>query len=143
MWLNSARITDQAIEEYRRQLSASVPRHVVIDDLFNADKLTEIVAILRQPQRWKVQRHTYAALYVDDDRWEGTRPKNRFVSREAWQREAGGADANVAQAFLSFLRSPEFMSVLSRIFAVALSDANVADPEINTNYFRIDSNGFV
>jgi len=33
--------------------------------------------------------------------------------------------------------------VLSRIFNVQLTDINVADPEINTNFFRLDAADFV
>jgi Rps23 Pro-64 3,4-dihydroxylase Tpa1-like proline 4-hydroxylase len=35
------------------------------------------------------------------------------------------------------------MSVLSIIFKVSLTDMNVAEPEINTNYFRLGPNDFV
>ncbi len=45
--------------------------------------------------------------------------------------------------FLAFLRSEKFMSLLSRIFNVRLTDIHVADPNINTNYFRLSPNDFV
>ena len=65
----------------------------------------------------------------------------RFVQRGVWRREE--ASSNKAQDFLLFLRGPEFMSVLSRIFKVRITDMNVSDPEINTNYFRLGADDFV
>lgn len=50
---------------------------------------------------------------------------------------------SIAQDFLEFLRGEAFLSLLSRIFNVSLTDLNVAEPEINTNYFRLDANDFV
>jgi len=53
------------------------------------------------------------------------------------------ATANVAAEFLQYLRSDEFMAVLARIFAVELTDRNVAKPDINCNYFRLGPDDFV
>lgn len=49
----------------------------------------------------------------------------------------------VAHDLLSYLRGDEFMSVLSRIFNVKITDMNVGDPDINTNYFRLGTTDFV
>ena len=57
--------------------------------------------------------------------------------------DSNTVSANIAQDFLSFLRGDEFLSLLSRIFNVSLTDKNVSEPEINTNYFRLGSNDFV
>jgi len=96
---------------------------------------------LQQPHSWQAQKHTYSALYVDDATWQGTNTHQRFVQRDAWRRDP--VMPNVAQDFLLFLRGDEFMSVLSRIFGVQLTDVNVADPRINTNYFRLGAEDFV
>ncbi|MDZ7901773.1 MAG: 2OG-Fe(II) oxygenase [Rheinheimera sp.] len=47
------------------------------------------------------------------------------------------------RSFCEYLRSDEFMAVLSRIFAVELTDRNVAKPDINCNYFRLGPDDFV
>jgi hypothetical protein len=71
------------------------------------------------------------------------------VQRDVWQRDVEidsdresdkgrnecSANVNVAQEILSFLLGDEFMSLLSRIFAAPLTDMNVAEPSLNTNFF--------
>jgi len=141
MWLNDEQITDSAISSYRKSLLSSYPNHVVIDNLFNSAKLSEIISILQQPDNWKTQKHTYSSLYVNDNQWQKTCDEHRFVQRDAWQRDP--VSSGVAQDFLSFLRSEEFLSVLSRIFNVQLTDINVEDPQINTNYFRLCTHDFI
>lgn len=141
MWLNDEKITDAAISHYRKSLINTCPHHVVIDNLFNQTKLDNVTKILQSNQHWKTQRHTYSALYVDDTQWQKTCNEQRFVQRDAWQAEQH--TVNIADDFLSFLRADFFMSLLSRIFNVALTDINVEDPEVNTNYFRLGVNDFV
>ncbi len=146
MWLNNNQVSDSAISAYRKSLLSACPNHVVIDGLFNQAKLDEVIKVLQQPQRWQTQKHTYSALYVDNTQWQETSNDQRFVQRDAWQREE--PDSNIINAisaheFLSYLREDEFMSVLSRIFNVPITDINVAEPEINTNYFRLGPADFV
>jgi Rps23 Pro-64 3,4-dihydroxylase Tpa1-like proline 4-hydroxylase len=141
MWLNDEQVTDSALQQYRQSLCSSCPNHIVIDDLFDETKLDEVVTVLRESKNWQIQKHTYSALYVDSDQWQNTSKSERFVSRDVWQRDAGAN--NAAQDFLTFLRGDQFMSVLSRIFKVTLTDKNVADPDINTNYFRLAATDFV
>ena len=151
MWLNDEKLIDSSICTYRESLLNSYPNHVVIDDLFNETKLDDVMKIIQDSHVWKTQKHTYAALYVDNAQWETTTNDQRFVKRDVWQCEAVSSKAvsfnsycsNLAHDFLSFLRGDEFMSVLSRIFNVALTDLNVADPDVNTNYFRLSSTDFV
>jgi SM-20-related protein len=156
MWLNDEQIIDSAIYAYRESLLSSCPNHIVIDSLFDKAKLDDVMKILQQPDCWKTQKHTYSALYVDNAQWQKTSNDQRFVQRDVWRREAISSDAassdnlysncsssNIAQDFLSFLRGNEFMSVLSRIFNLPLTDMNVSDPEINTNYFRLGAADFV
>jgi SM-20-related protein len=146
MWLNDARITDSAISAYQKALTSACPRHIVIDHLFDATKLNEVVDILQQSQAWQTQKHTYSILYADNTQWQKTREKSRFVQRDIWQRQAvGGASSNscTAREFLEFLRDDEFLALLSRIYRVTLTDKNVADPDINTNYFRLGPEDFV
>lgn len=146
MWLNDELVTDSAICAYRESLLSSLPNYVVIDNLFDEAKLDEVVRVLQQPQYWQTQQHTYSALYVDNTLWQKTNIDQRFVQRDVWRRDAVSSETispNIAQDFLSFLRGGEFMSLLSRIFDVSLSDLNVADPEINTNYFRLRAADFV
>lgn len=144
MWLNDEQVIDSAICAYRESLLSSFPNHIVIDGLFNEAKLDEVLGVLQQAQYWESQKHTYSALYVDSADWQDANNDQRFVQRDVWRREAVNAtNSNMAQEFLSFLRGDEFMSVLSRIFNVSLTDMNVAEPEINTNYFRLGANDFV
>lgn len=151
MWLNSERLTDESIADFRASLSKSCPNHIVIDKLFNETMLDAVVKVLQQPDGWITQRHTYDALYVDDTLWKASPSDERFVQRDVWQREAIDSSHtsldshkfSIAQNFLSFLRGDEFMSILSRIFDVALTDLNVADPSVNTNFFRLASDDFV
>jgi len=146
MWLNNKQVSDSAISAYRKSLLSACPNHVVIDGLFNQAKLDEVIKVLQQPQRWQTQKHTYSALYVDNTQWQETSNDQRFVQRDAWQREAPDfniINAKSAHEFLSYLRGDEFMSVLSRIFNVPITDMNVAEPEINTNYFRLGPADFV
>jgi SM-20-related protein len=143
MWLNKELVTDSALHSYRKALSNSGPRHVVIDNLFDSATLDAIVNVLQQDTGWQAQKHTYSALYVDDAKWQKTRKKNRFVQRDTWQRPTPDAGSNIALEFLAFLRGEEFMRLLSRIFKVQLTDINVAKPDINSNYFRLGATDFV
>lgn len=157
MWLNQQQITAQAIRDYRKALFQASPQHVVIDQLFDPIKLQQISRILQQEQGWQTQQHTYAALYVDEAKWRKTPMSQRFVQRDLWQRTAfadqpqtklhhcGNAPipANAALEFLQYLRGPEFMALLSRLFRVQITDIHVADPALNTNYFRLSPADFV
>ncbi|SEI03359.1 2OG-Fe(II) oxygenase superfamily protein [Rheinheimera pacifica] len=146
MWLNEEQVLDAAIRTYRKTVLHSTPQHVVIDNLFDSHKLDEVARVLQQDSYWQTQKHTYSALYVDNAKWQKTGKKQRFVHRDLWQRPAlntAGAADNLAAQFLAFLRGDEFMSLLSRIFKVALTDINVANPAINTNYFRLAATDFV
>ena len=161
MWLNDEQVIDSALLAYRASLLSSCPNHIVIDNLFNEAKLDDVMKVLQQPHNWQTQKHTYSALYVDSAQWQKTSNDQRFVQRDVWQREAASSSTsisntassntissnnpypNIAHDFLSFLRGNEFMSVLSRIFNVPLTDINVAEPDINTNYFRLGAADFV
>lgn len=146
MWLNDKQVIDSAIYAYRKSLLSSFPNHIVIDSLFDEAKLDDVLRVLQQPDYWKPQQHAYSALYVDSAQWQKTSNDQRFVQRDVWRREvldSNTVSANIAQDFLSFLRGDEFLSLLSRIFNVSLTDKNVSEPEINTNYFRLGSNDFV
>ena len=141
MWLNHEQLIDSAICAYRKSLLGSSPNCIVIDNLFNEAKLDEVMSALQQPHRWETQKHTYSALYVDSAQWKKASSAERFVQRDVWQRKA--VSSNIAQDFLSFLRGDVFLTLLSRIFNVTLTDINVAEPEINTNYFRLGAADFV
>lgn len=146
MWLNDEQVSDSAIRAYRKSLLSSCPNYVVIDNLFDAAKLEGVVSVLQQERCWQAQRHTYSALYVDKAQWQQASTEQRFVQRDVWQRNAlisDTTDTNIADDFLSFLRGAEFMSMLSRIFKVRLTDMNVAKPDINSNYFRLGPTDFV
>lgn len=146
MWLNEEQVTDSAIYTYRESLLNSTPNHIVIDNLFDIAKLDEVLGVLHQAYCWQTQKHTYSALYVNSTRWRNASNDQRFVKRDVWQHEAlttHTKNSNIAQEFLSFLRGDEFMSLLSRIFNVPLTDINVAKPKINTNYFRLSPSDFV
>lgn len=146
MWLNNEKIIDSAISAYRQSLFSACPRHLVIDNLFETSKLDEVIELLQQPAFWQTQQHTYSALYVDQDQWQQASAEERFVQRDSWQYDPSqhlAASSNIAHAFLGFLRSDEFMSVLSKIFNITITDINVGDPEINTNYFRLGASDFV
>lgn len=148
MWLNDEQTSDSAIVNYRKSLNRSRPKHIVIDGLFNQTKLDDVVKVLQQPHSWQTQKHTYSALYVDDNQWQKANQEQRFVQRDVWLRNsvksnAANAESNIADDFLSYLRGNEFMAVLSRIFKVPLTDMNVAEPKINSNYFRLGLNDFV
>ena len=161
MWLNDEQVIDSALLAYRESLSSSCPNYIVIDNLFNEAKLDDVIRVLQQPHDWQTQKHTYSALYVDNTQWQKTSNDQRFVQRDVWQREAASSSTsiyntassntvssnnpypNIAHDFLSFLRGDEFMSVLSRVFNVPLTDMNVAEPDINTNYFRLGTADFV
>jgi SM-20-related protein len=135
MWLNEEQVIDSAICAYQESLLNSIPNHIVIDNLFDMATLDDVMGILHQAYCWQTQKHTYSALYVDSAQWQNTSNDERFVKRDVWQREALSASAtnlNIAQEFLSFLRGDEFMTLLSRIFNVPLTDINVAKPEVNT-----------
>jgi SM-20-related protein len=151
MWLNDEYVIGASISEYRQSLKRACPKHIVIDGLFNQTKLDEVMESLRQPRAWQSQKHTYSALYVDNAQWQKTNNEQRFVKRDVWQRDgininttnANNFHPKITQEFLSYLRGDEFMSVLSHIFKVSLTDMNVAEPEINTNYFRLGPDDFV
>lgn len=154
MYFNKDKINHAAILKYQRQLFSSHPNYVVIDDLFCIKKLDEIVKVLQQDDHWKTQKHTYESLYVDDNQWNNTNKEDRFVKRDAWRFSQPSSQLpskqayqqpseNTAQGFLNFLRGEEFMALVSQIFNVQLTDLNVADPSINTNYFRLGRDDFV
>lgn len=151
MWLNTEHITDAAIRSYRKALLCARPNHVVIDNLFDNIKLQQVISVLQQDNQWQTQRHSYSALYVDNAKWQKTSKKQRFVQRDIWQRTVPSSDNtsaaialnNSASEFLAYLRSAEFMALLSKIFKVYLTDINVANPAINTNYFRLAAPDFV
>lgn len=146
MWLNEQQITSAAIRSYRKTLLHSSPNHIVIDHLFDQNKLDEVSHILQQEQQWKTQKHSYSALYVNESKWQKTPETERFVQRDLWDRSAlseGEGPSTIAFEFLAYLRGDEFMSLLSRIFRVRITDINVAKPEINTNYFRLSAKDFV
>jgi SM-20-related protein len=146
MWLNAERVINSAICAYRETLISSFPSHIVIDSLFDEGKLERVLNVLEQPSYWQSQKHAYSALYVDNTQWQKTSNDQRFVQRDVWRREAIDANttnSNIALEFLSYLRGEEFLAVLSRIFDVSLTDMNVTEPEINTNYFRLGSDDFV
>ncbi|MFL0804876.1 MAG: 2OG-Fe(II) oxygenase [Agarilytica sp.] len=151
MWLNDNQVIDSAISAYRKSLLCSTPKHIVIDHLFNAKKLNDVINALQQPHHWQSQKHTYSALYVDDTQWKKSSNDQRFVQRDVWQRNAVNPNTDsannqyaiIARDFLSYLRGDEFISLLSRIFNVALTDKNVTAPEINTNYFRLSAADYV
>ncbi len=146
MWLNQQQVSNSAISGYRQTLLQANPRHVVIDNLFCTAKLEQVLAILQLDQHWQSQKHSYSALYVDEAKWQKTRNKQRFVQRDLWQRSAltaADAPANIALQFLLYLRGAEFMALLSRVFKVQITDINVANHDINTNYFRLGPSDFV
>ncbi|RVU35372.1 2OG-Fe(II) oxygenase [Rheinheimera riviphila] len=162
MWLNQQHIAAPAIRAYRKALLHSTPHHLVIDQLFDPVKLLEVSRILQQEQGWQTQQHTYSALYVDEAKWQKTPAAQRFVQRDLWQRTAFAGSNNIdiqsagtenvlatptitnpALAFLQFLRGAEFMALLSRLFRVQITDIHVANPELNTNYFRLGAKDFV
>lgn len=144
MWLNDKQVVDSAVSTYRNSLFNTCPNYVVIDNLFDEPKLEQVMALLHQPGNWKTQKHTYSALYVDDKQWQKTSNEERFVQRDVWQRNlADTSTPNIAQDFLAYLRGDEFMAFLSRIFNVRLTDVNVAEPEVNTNFFRLGTQDFV
>ncbi|MCL1058359.1 2OG-Fe(II) oxygenase [Shewanella gelidimarina] len=146
MWLNEEQLIDSRIVAYRESLLNSCPHHIVIDNLLDEDRLDDVIKVLQQPHDWQTQKHTYSALYVDDAQWENTTAEQRFVQRDVWQRATASSNntsADIAQNLLSFLRGDEFMSLLSRIFNVTITDMNVEDPDINSNYFRLGATDFV
>lgn len=136
---------------YRESLLHSCPNHIVIDNLFDENKLDDVIKVLQQPHDWQTQQHTYDSLYVDSVQWQKTSKDQRFVQRDSWQHQTSHpkslrsheVDSHLAHEFLSFLRGDEFMTLLSRIFNVTITDMNVADPDINTNYFRLGAADFV
>jgi len=151
MWLNGEQVTDSAICAHREALLGACPNYIVINNLFDDVKIDEVMQVLQQPHDWQTQKHTYSALYVDSAQWKKAGKAKQFVSRDIWKREAPSANligspivgTNIAQKFLSFLRGDEFMQVLSRIFDVSLTDMNVENPGINTNFFRLNAADFI
>ncbi|MAZ86249.1 MAG: hypothetical protein CL693_01265 [Cellvibrionaceae bacterium] len=155
MWLNREHTTDAAIEDYKSALNHSHPRHLVIDNLFDANKLESVARALHHTSHWKTQQHTYSELYVDKQQWQQASPEERFVQRDSWRPEflqpqglnlERGDTRNDhvnAREFLNFLRGDDFMAFLSRVFKVSITDINVEDPDINTAYFRLSREDFV
>lgn len=146
MWLNEQQISAEAVRGYRQQLKLSCPRHLVIDNLFDRQKLQVVCRALQRGAHWQTQQHSYAALYVDAAQWQQTPQTERFVQRDLWQRPSavdGDNAEQLALAFLQFLRSESFLALLSRIFRVQLTDIHVAKPTLNTNYFRLSAADFV
>jgi len=146
MWLESEKAVYSVIKQYRQTLFNSCPNHIVLDGLFNEKQLDKVVSVLQDPSasNWQTQKHTYSALYVDDQEWQSTNKDQRFVQRDVWLRQPNKQLNNcIAHDFLSFLRGDEFMSFLSQLFDTHLTDLNVGNPSINTNYFRLSSDDFV
>lgn len=146
MWMITEKVSDFSIVKYQESLGNTCPKHIVIDGLFDEAKLDEVLLVLQQAEHWKTQRHSYSKLYVANDQWENTTEDQRFVQRDIWQRDAitvAEHQLNVAKEFLTFLRGDEFLSFLSQIFNVAITDLNVSDPNINTNYFRLGTKDLV
>ncbi len=145
MWLNKQQTIPSAIRAYRKAVQRSTPSLVVIDGLFDPARLDEVVTVLQQEQHWSTQHHSYSALYVNNETWQKTPDTERFVQRDLWLRPlpCTNSPAATALAFLQFLRGDEFMSLLSKIFDVQITDINVAKPEINTNFFRLSARDFV
>ncbi len=148
MWFNSAKMTEKAIQSYRHSLLTSCPNYVVIDGLFNDSMLSQVSHRLQQSTNWQTQQHTYAKLYVDPSQWQNTCNEERFVQRDVWLRSptpivTGETTTDIRQAFLNFLRGDEFLSFLSQLFHVVITDINVEDPSINSNYFRLSSDDFI
>lgn len=146
MWLNDQQTIPSAIRRYRKTLAASTPQHVVIDGLFEPQKLDAICAVLQHEQYWQTQKHSYSALYLDDSKWHATPDTERFVQRDLWQGHKAGPDDKqcaIAHEFLQYLRSKDFMALLSKIFDVQITDIHVAKPEVNTNFFRLSAEDFV
>lgn len=143
MWLNKEHITAPALRSYRQQLLQQKPRYVVIDNLFHSSQLEQVLKQLQQAHGWQTQKHTYSKLYVNDKKWQNTPEPERFVKRDLWLRSTTTTPNNLAQQFLEYLREEEFLKLLSRLFKVQLTDKNVANPAINTNYFRLGSSDFV
>lgn len=124
----------------------SQPNHIVIDDLFKSAALIDVLNTLKQPQHWETQQHTYSELYVDEQQWLQASSEERFVQRDSWVNKAQTQNADnldSAQLFLHYLRSKEFMQVLSEIFNVTITDMHVEEPALNTNYFRLSADDFV
>ena len=145
MWLNKQQTIRSAIRAYRKAVQRYTPSLVVIDGLFDPARLDEVVTVLQQEQHWSTQHHSYSALYVNNETWQKTPDTERFVQRDLWLRPllCTNSPAATALAFLQFLRGDEFMSLLSKIFDVQITDINVAKPEINTNFFRLSARDFV
>ncbi|MFT5573797.1 MAG: SM-20-related protein [Cryomorphaceae bacterium] len=140
-WINAHQTSKQAINLANIHLNQSSPNHVVLDDLFLTTKLDQVLNDLSKEKYWQRQRHTYSHLYVDSATWQNTEQEQRFVQRDVWQRPAN--TTNTAIAFLEFIRSAEFMAFVSQIFDVAITDLNVADAQVNSNYFRLGCEDFV
>lgn len=158
MFLNKDSLNDSSIREYRHSLMGSTPKHIVIDNLFDSERLNAVLHVLQHEEQWQTQKHAYSALYVNDSQWQASDESERFVQRDIWQRKSPAVnqeheskcldvptptDKCIAEQFLLFLRSAQFMSLVSRIFKVAITDINVANPAINTNYFRLAPADFV
>lgn len=140
-WLNQDRLTEIKLQSYAAALHDQLPRHLAIDGLFDETRLHRVTDILRSSHQWDKQRHTYSNLYVSEETWRATPDDERFVSRDCWQRPS--SEANEALDFLIFLRSEFFRDFLSKIFNVRLTDKNVAEPTLNTNYYRLGPDDFV
>lgn len=151
MWLNHEKVTHATISAYRKLLLSSCPNYIVVDNLFNEAQLDHVLKALKHTDNWATQRHTYSELYVDNIQWQETDKHQRFVQRDVWQPETHASHTTssnvhnykIANDFLQFLRGDEFMAVLSQLFKVKITDINVEDPKINTNYFRLSTADFI
>lgn len=150
IYLNPIHLTDSLINQHKVTLKSKRPNVVVIDDLFDLKIIDKLVMDLKAPQHWQSQKHTYQALYASEQQWQNADVDERFVLRDIWAPKSishrtieSSRPNNTASQFLSFVRSKAFLAYLSRIFGVHLSDINLAQPEINSNYFRLGANDFV
>jgi SM-20-related protein len=141
MWLNSEAISQLAIHNYHLAISGNMPRFVVIDSLFDSKILDDVVQELRSTEHWRTQHHSYSELYLNSKEWQSVEPEQQFVKRDLWQRQEN--EDSVATGFLQFLRSTEFLEFVSKVFAVKLTDVNLLNAEINSNYFRLAKCDFV
>jgi len=160
-WVNLDKLKPTLVESYQSSLRASTPNYLVLDGLFAQKRLTELVHCLQVSSRWALQQHTYEQLYVDLEQWSNTPDDDRFVQRAVWRRLGLDKNSdkptheniasinpllptdNLAEEFLRYLRSPPFLRIISDIFQVELTDIHVAEPSLNTNFFRLAAHDFI
>lgn len=145
-WLNPLKAAQLSMPLRHPAESLGGPRHRVVDGLFNQQLLLDIAKALRESRAWQRQRHSYQAHNVSDRDWLASSDQQRFVQREVWLRESQKGESQnggLLTRFLSFLRGAEFMQLLSQAAGVELSDTHVAEPALNTNYFRMAKNDLV